>query len=313
MTYLITGCSGFVGQYLVRYLAEHEPGARIVAVNRRPSPAGQMPVAAEHAVDLLDTAALAAVLQAERPQYIVHLASFSSVAFSWQQPIESFTNNTNIFLSLLESVRQQAPEARLLSIGSSEEYGIVETRELPLRESSPLRPVSPYAVARVAQEHLGDVYVRGYNLDIVNTRSFNHVGAGQSDKFVISSIAKQFAEYSKGRRTHISLGTTSVVRDFLDVRDVVAAYAMLVKRGVKGEVYNICSGRGISIADVVELFCIASGSRPPIQIEPSLVRPVENPVVVGTNYKLLSSLGWAPRHSLEESLRDIYLYWLAQP
>ncbi|MCF8205900.1 MAG: GDP-mannose 4,6-dehydratase [Methylotenera sp.] len=313
MTYLITGCSGFVGQYLVRYLAEHEPQARIVAVNRRATPQGLMPVAAEYAIDLLDTPALVDVLRVEQPQYVVHLASFSSVAFSWQHPIESFTNNTNIFLSLLEGIRQHAPKARVLSIGSSEEYGIVDAKELPLREVSPLRPVSPYAVARVAQEHLGEVYVRGYDLDIVNTRSFNHVGPGQTDKFVISSIAKQFAEFTKGRRAGISLGTTSVVRDFLDVRDVVAAYGTLLKRGVKGEVYNICSGRGISIADVVELFCIVSGSRPPITVESSLVRPVENPVVVGSNYKLLSSLGWAPRHTLEESIRDIYQHWLAQP
>ena len=298
MKYLITGSAGFVARYLVDAIRRAEPAAEIVGVDR-----------AE--LDLADFAAVGELIARERPDRLVHLASFSSVGLSWHEPVVSFTNNTNIFLNVLEHVRRRSPQTRVLSIGSSEQYGLVAPSDLPLRETTPMRPLSPYAVARVAQEHLGDVYVRGYGLDVVATRSFNHVGPGQSNRFVISAIAQQFAELARGTRDTIRVGTTSVVRDFLDVRDVVAAYLALLEHGTRGEVYNICSGRGIRIADAIEMFGGFAGGSPRIEIDPALVRPVENDVVIGDHTKLTAAVGWRPTIALEASLRAVYDAWLA--
>ena len=309
MKYVITGCFGFVGRYLVDEIRRTRPGSQIVAVDRASPPHDFPQVERSATLDLLDLDALAAVIRDEQPDRIVHLASLSSVARSWHEPVESFTNNTNIFLDLLECVRRHAPKARVLSIGSSEEYGRVTKADLPLRETAPLRPLSPYAVARVAQEHLGDVYVRGFGLDIVATRSFNHLGAGQSPQFVLSAIAKQFAEVTKGTRDRIKVGTTSIIRDFLDVRDVVAAYVALLDRGQRGEVYNICSGRGLSIADVIEMLSAIASVKPVIETDPELVRPVENEIVIGDHSKITSSVGWKPTIPLEDALRSVFDYW----
>jgi GDP-4-dehydro-6-deoxy-D-mannose reductase len=311
MNYLVTGCYGFVGAYLARRIVEANPDATLVAIDRRHAPA-DLPATRHYDVDLLDLASLASIIEREQPDHLIHLASLSSVGLSWQDPVASFTNNTNIFLNVLECVRRHSPRTRILSVGSSEEYGIVGPDELPLRETHALRPVSPYAVARVAQEHLGDVYVRGFGLDIVATRSFNHVGAGQSDQFVISALGKQFAEVAAGKRDSVSVGTTSVVRDFLDVGDVVTAYVLLLAGGRKGEVYNVCSGRGVSISDVIAIYQQLTGVHAPIVTDPARVRPVENAFVVGANDKLRAAVAWQPTRTLEDSLRAVYDYWSAR-
>ena len=300
MKYLITGAHGFVGAYLIREIRAHEPDASIIAVDRQGDGVQ---------LELLDLEAFAALIAREQPDYLIHLASLSSVAASWHDPVASFTNNTNIFLNVLEGVRRGSPKTRVLSVGSSEEYGVVTPAELPLRETSPLRPASPYAVARVAQEHLGDVYTRGYGLDVVATRSFNHVGPGQSAQFVISALAKQFAELAAGKREQLEVGNTSVVRDFLDVRDVVTAYRALLARGVRGEVYNVCSGRGVSIADVIDSFETIAGLRPTRVTDPQRMRPVENAYVIGANDKLVGAVGWRPTYSLQDSLRAVFDDW----
>jgi len=307
--YLITGCFGFVGKYLVEAIQRAEPAAEIIAIDRAPAPASFPAVTRAHVLDLLDLALVSDVISREHPNRLVHLASLSSVGRSWQEPITSFTNNTNIFLNVLDCVRKHSPTTRVLSIGSSEQYGLVTESDLPLRETSPQRPLSPYAVARVAQEHLGEVYVRGYGLDIVATRSFNHLGAGQSSQFVISAIAKQFAELARGQRDRIRVGTTSVIRDFLDVRDVVAAYLALLARGTTGEVYNICNGRGLSIAEIIAMLADIAKVTPVIETDPELVRPVENAVVVGDHTKITTAVGWQPTIALETALRDVYDFW----
>jgi len=215
----------------------------------------------------------------------------------------------NIFLNLLEAVHRHAPACRILSVGSSEEYGIVTQDDTPLREDRPLRPVSPYAVARVAQENLSMVYAGGFNMDIVCTRSFNHIGAGQSDMFVVSSIARKFAEVMTGRRRSIVAGDTSIVRDFLDVRDVVRAYYLLLKNGKRGEVYNVCSGRGIPVSGIITTLMEITGTSPPVELDQSLLRPVENRVVIGSNAKLHELTGWQPEIALKDTLAAILEYW----
>lgn len=310
MKYLITGCSGFVGPYLLEHIAAIERDAELFGTDIVPPARAE--VGANFTflkLDLLDPEAAVSFIRRIRPDVLVHLASYSSVAYSWKHPIESFKNNTNIFLNLLEAVRAHAPACRILSIGSSEEYGVVTENETPLREHQPLRPASPYAVARVAQENLSSVYSSGFGMNIVCTRSFNHVGPGQSDLFVVSSIARQFAEFMAGRRTSITTGDTGIVRDFLDVRDVVRAYYLLLKNGHAGEVYNVCSGRGSSISSIITMLMEITGTRPALAVDRSLLRPVENRLVIGSYDKLAASTGWGPEFELDDALRDVVEYW----
>jgi GDP-4-dehydro-6-deoxy-D-mannose reductase len=308
MKYLITGCNGFVGSYLIPAITDKHQGDTIVGVDVGPSRLHESDVFKYASLNMLDSKAIDETLEKARPDYIIHLASMSSVGYSWQHPTESFTNNTNIFLNLLESVRVHCPEARILSIGSSEEYGKVSKEELPLSESSPLRPVSPYAVARIAQEHLSIVYSRGFGLNVVCTRSFNHIGPGQSDQFVVSSIAKKLLEHKKGKISKVTVGDTSIVRDFLDVQDVVRAYLLLLEKGISAEIYNICKGTGYSINEVIGELSGILGIVPVISADPSLMRPAENPIVIGDNSKI-RGLGWEPRYELKESLESILAYW----
>ena len=313
MKYLITGCSGFVGRYLIDHIARHEPDAKLIGVARAPAGEGFPPGFTFRELNLLDAEGTADLVREIRPDFVVHLASYSSVGYSWQQPIESFKNNTNIFLNVLEAVHKHAPGCRILSVGSSEEYGVVTQDETPLSEDRPLRPVSPYAVARVAQEHLSMVYAKGYKMDIVCTRSFNHVGAGQSDQFVISSIARKFVEFMAGQRPSIVAGDTGVVRDFLDVRDVVRAYHVLLKQGISGEAYNVCGGRGLSIKEIITMLMEITGTKPPVEIDKSLLRPVENRVVIGSCAKLHGLTGWRPEIELKDTLAAIVEYWQKVP
>jgi GDP-4-dehydro-6-deoxy-D-mannose reductase len=309
MKYLITGHSGFVGKYLIDYILHMEADAEIVGVDIFPSTQKYKNLR-EFVIDLLETKKLNSILSSFKPDYIIHLASFSSVAYSWEYPIESFRNNTNIFLNLLEAIHKYSPETKLLSIGSSEEYGAVSMKDIPLQETLKPRPLSPYAVARVAQENMSRVYSKGFGLNIVCTRSFNHIGCGQEDKFVVSSLGKRFAEFKAGKCSEISIGNTSIIRDFLDVRDVVRAYYMLLKSDADGsEVFNICSGRKTSIQDIIDMFKKITNTDPSFTVDQSLLRPVENSIVVGSNQKINELSGWKPEIKLEESLKDIISWW----
>jgi GDP-4-dehydro-6-deoxy-D-mannose reductase len=201
-------------------------------------------------------------------------------------------------------------DCRILSIGSSEEYGNVEEGDLPLDEEQALNPISPYAVARVSQEMLSKVYVDGYGMDIIMTRSFNHIGPGQKDIFVISSFAKQLLEIKKyNKAPEMATGDLSIIRDFLDVRDVVKAYYWLFKKGRKGEIYNVCSGIGSTIEQVIRKLLQILEIHVTTKVNASLIRPNDNKVIIGNNKKIKVEIGWEPTYSLEQSLKDILEYW----
>jgi GDP-4-dehydro-6-deoxy-D-mannose reductase len=263
-----------------------------------------------HQCDLLDFSTVNNIIKNIKPDYILHLASFSSVSQSWNEPVKSFLNNTNAFLNLVEAIRVQKLSTRILSVGSSEEYGIVSDSDLPLKEERPTIPENPYAVARVSEEHLAQVYAKGFNLNICCTRSFNHIGPGQSSQFVVSSIARQFAEIAHNRHDAvIHIGDGSIIRDFIDIDDVLRAYYAILTEGVVGEIYNVCSGTGHSIIDVVD--CLSRLTEIPITLEQNknLMRPVDNPILVGSYEKLHNSTGWMPTCSFEDSIQKIYTYW----
>ena len=312
---LVTGFSGFVGKYLISHLSKKKMKFEILGVDLN-EPEYEYNYSEYlstkfEKVDLLDSIKLRNLINLFQPNYIMHLASYSSVGLSWKNPSLSFKNNMNIFLNMMEIIRELSPKCRILSIGSSEEYGNVSGDKFPLKEEYSLNPVSPYAVARVSQEQLSKVYCDGYGLDVVMTRSFNHIGVGQKDIFVISSFTKQLVEIKKGIKKEKKLvtGDITIVRDFLDVRDVVDAYFRLLINGKKGEVYNVCSGIGVSLREVIEMICKILDIHVEIEIDPSRLRPNDNRVIVGSNEKLRKAMGWEPQISLKESLKDIIDYW----
>ena len=316
MKILITGFTGFVSAHFLEYLNTAEPDSIVLGIDKNMPDFNFSNFPALHItfqeLDLLNKSAVERILVEFQPEYILHLASVSSVAQSWQTPLDSFVNNTNIFLNLVEQVRVNGIKCRILSIGSSEEYGEVKENQLPLTEEHALKPVSPYAVARVSQEMLSKVYADSFNLNIIITRSFNHIGPGQKENFVISSFAKQLVELSRSESPSkkIVTGDLSIMRDFLDVRDVVRAYYILLKNGRSGQVYNICSGEGTLLKDIIlqmgELLNITVET----QINPQLMRPNENHKIIGANNKIQTEFGWQPEISLKKSLGDMIEYWV---
>lgn len=318
MKILITGVTGFVAKHFLRLLNDVEPGSTVIGLARHTTDFDKTSFPALNIfleeLDLLDRPRVAGVLKEYRPEYILHLASVSSVGLSWQQPVESFVNNTNIFLNLVEEIRITAIPCRILSVGSSEEYGDVPASELPLTEAHRLTPVSPYAVARVSQEMLSMIYAHGYKQDIVMSRSFNHIGPGQTDRFVVSSFAKQMVRIAaeKNGRGKLVTGDLEIIRDFLDVRDVVKAYYLLLKNGKAGDVYNICSGKSTRLREIIDLMGNILGIQPDIEINPAFIRPNENKIVTGSSEKIFNELGWTPTLTLNDSLNDLIGFWKTQ-
>ena len=303
--YLITGVSGFVGRYLVEYLNAHEPDAEIMGLDIADS--CDMPIK-YHKVNLADKAVVSEIIEDFGPDYIVHLASISSVGQSWQNPGQCFKNNTDIMLSVLEAVRKQNLKTRILSIGSSEEYGEYASQDMPLKETYKLNPLNPYAVAKVSQEMLCKVYTV-LGVDVVMTRSFNHIGPRQSDRFVVPSFIKQLVTISQGKQEVMSVGNIEVARDFTDVRDVVAAYYAILHRGKRGEVYNVCSGTSHKLSEIIKTAENILGIKANIQVDKTRLRPNDAMFICGSSKKINEELGWFPKYSFEQTIKDIVTYW----
>lgn len=310
---LITGFSGFVSRHFLDYLYKENYAYEILGVDINP-PKMSLEIYKDKLnvhfkeLNLLDKEALNDVIKEFHPDYILHLASFSSVAYSWKYPAECFNNNTQIFLNLTESLRQNAlTDCRVLSVGSSEEYGNVTEEQLPLREDMQLEPVSPYAVARVSQELMSKVLVDGFAMKIILTRSFNHIGPYQDTRFVIPSFVRRILDVAETGAVKgvIETGDTSIVRDFLDVRDVVRAYYLLLTEGTPGEIYNICSGKGVALKDIISEISDLLSVEIEGQVNPEFVRPEDNKKVIGSYEKIYNELKWEPEIPLSQTLRDL--------
>ena len=244
-------------------------------------------------------------------EYILHLASYSSVAYSWKHPIECFNNNTNIFLNVVHTIHRLRMNCRILSVGSSEEYGNVTEQDIPLIEESKILPGSPYAVARVSQEMLSRVYVNSYGLDIVMTRSFNHIGPLQDTRFVVPSFITRILKIKQEGMVEgtIETGDLSIIRDFVDVRDVVKAYYNLLVFGKTGELYNICSGNGIALKDIVLKIGEIVGVKVSTTTNSEFVRLNDNHIIIGSYDKIKKDINWKPEIPLEVTLKDMVQYY----
>ena len=313
MRILITGITGFVGSHLTEWALSR--GADVIGALRWRSNTEHI----EHLRDRLtliqselrELSSARDLVERARPDYIVHLAAQSFVGASWQTPAETLMTNAIGQMNLFEAIRQLGSASRFLVIGSSEEYGLVEPDELPIRETNPLRPLSPYAVSKVTQDLMGFQYFKSYGLDIVRARAFHHTGPRRSDNFSTSTFARQIAEIEAGLREPVVVaGDLKPVRDFSDVRDIVRGYWDLLERGTAGEVYNLCSGVDWTIERMLT-FLISQSSVPGIEIrtDAARLRPSDVPVLRGSYEKIARAVGWRPRIPLEQTLTDLLDYW----
>jgi GDP-4-dehydro-6-deoxy-D-mannose reductase len=310
---LITGITGFVGSHLAEYALKQ--GADVVGALRWRSKTEHIDHIRDRLTlvegDLRDQLSVRTLLEQTRPERIVHLAAQSFVGASWQTPAETLYTNAICQMNLLEGIRQLGLPSRFLVIGSSEEYGLVEPHELPIRETNPLRPLSPYAVSKVTQDLMGYQYFKSYGMHIVRTRAFNHSGPRRGEAFATSSFAKQIAEIEAGlREPVIHVGDLKPTRDFSDVRDIVRGYWLLLERGTPGDVYNLCSGEDWPIERVLQhLLGEAKVTAIDVRVDPSRLRPSDVPILRGSAEKIQQSLGWRPRIPLEQTLDDLLEYW----
>jgi GDP-4-dehydro-6-deoxy-D-mannose reductase len=315
MKSLVTGCAGFAGSHLADLLLEQ--GEEVVAVlginedraNLRPI---EKSLQIESA-DLRDFARWLELLRSLRPQRIYHLAAFSSPVKSFANPLETYAVNFTGTLNLLSAWLRVGMDCRFLFVSSAEVYGAAPPEELPLREDAELRPLNPYAGSKAAAEILAAQFFRSHGLPIVRVRPFNHTGPRQSPEFVCSRLARQAAEIELGLRPPLIVaGNTQAVRDFSDVRDIVRGYHELLEKGEPGEVYQLCSGRGVSIDFVLRTLLDLTSKPAGLQVDPSLLRPIEAAEVWGDYSKARLAVGWEPRYQLVDTLRALKDYWLSR-
>ncbi|OQY30418.1 MAG: GDP-mannose 4,6-dehydratase [Candidatus Cloacimonetes bacterium 4572_55] len=308
MKILITGVTGFVGRHLARlFLQDNE---QLFGISRNPISENKELDFPVYRCDILDFEAILRIIKEIKPDWIFHLAAQSIVPVSWKIPAETIQTNTIGTVNLFEAVRKAGIRPRIHVSGSSEVYGLVMPDELPIRETNPLRPLSPYAVSKVAQDMLCYQYHKSYRLPLICTRAFNHTGAGQSDRFVISSFAKQISRIEAGlSKPVIKVGNLSSIRDFTDVRDVVRAYRLALTKGEPGEFYNICSGKGRSIQEALNMLLKKSKVAIRIIFDSERMRPSDTPCLIGDKTKFLVATGWRTSIPFDRTLQDTLNYW----
>ncbi len=313
MKILITGISGFVGSHLADFLLTqggHKIFGTIKWRSRLDNLQSILNKISLHECDIKDAFALRTVLTEIQPEYIFHLAAQSYVPFSWRAPVESMNTNVIGEVNLMETVKDLKLKTKIHVAGSSEEYGMVLPSEIPITEDNPLRPLSPYGVSKVAQDLLGYQYFKSYQLHVVRTRAFNHTGPRRGDVFVTSNFAKQIVEIEKGlREPVIKVGNLDAVRDFLDVRDVARAYFLALEKGQAGEVYNIASGKGYKIKEVLDKLIAQSKVKVKVTQDPQRLRPSDVELLIGSADKFKAATGWQPQIPFDTTLRDLLEYW----
>ncbi len=290
----MTGASGFVGRWMEAHLVA----------------AGDDVVCLPGDVDIRDRDALGAAVATAAPDAVCHLAAQASVRASWDDAGATFGVNTLGTVHLLDAVARLAAPTRVLLVSSAEVYGAVAGDALPIGETEPFRPANPYAASKAAAELAGLQAWLGRGAWVVRARPFNHTGPGQAPDFVVPALARQIVEAAAAGAPRLLVGNVSVRRDLTDVRDVVRAYRLLLERGEPGEVYNVCRGESVAIADLVtRLLRLAGQEGMPVEVDPSRLRPADVPDLRGDNTRLRAATGWRPEIDLDRTLGDVLAYW----
>lgn len=309
---LVTGLTGFVGSHMGEFLLKE--GFDVYGIARWRSKKEHMEnldgkVTILEA-DLLDAHSLDQLMLSVRPDYIFHLAAQSFVPASWTSPSATMEVNVVGSTNLFEAVRKNQLDPGIQIACSSEEYGLVLPEETPIKEDNPLRPLSPYGVSKVAMDYLGYQYHQSYGMKIYRTRGFNHTGPRRGEVFAESSFAKQIAEIEKGKKEPvIYVGNLEAIRDYTDARDMVRGYFMAVTKGEPGEVYNICTGEGHKIKDVLDLLLSFSKIKITVKQDPKRMRPSDVELLLGDNSKFVKQTGWKPEIPFEKTMKDLLDYW----
>lgn len=312
---IITGGTGFAGSHLVELLQKNgESDIHVTNMSSRETFLHSLlPAAAIHRLDLTEKSAVALLIKELQPTHIYHLASAAAVGSSFGQAREVLENHLSLQLNLLEALKEHAPSARVLAIGSGLEYAITPLSAAHLiTESHPIGPISPYAVSKALQTLLANSFAHTYDLDIVMVRPFNHIGERQGLGFVVADFAAQVVAIEQGRQSHLKVGNLAAVRDFSDVKDVVRAYQVLMESGVRGEVYNVSSGEGHSVQEILDWLVAAAHTPITIEVDQSKFRPLDIESIVADNGKL-RKLGWQPHYQLQETVQRVLEWWRTQP
>lgn len=309
---LITGISGFAGSHLAEFLLNK--GVEVHGTIRWRSKVDNIIHIKDRLklvdADMRDGHSLLKAIGESSPDYIFHLASQSFVPMSWRAPADTVETNAIGTIHLFEAIRQSNCDPVIQIAGSSEEYGMVYPDELPIKETNPLRPLSPYGVSKVTEDMLGCQYHRSYGLKIIVTRAFNHTGPRRGDVFVTSNFSKQVAEIEKGLKEPVMhVGNLNAKRDFSDVRDIVRAYWLAVTKCEYGEVYNICSEKARTIQSVLDLLLDMTDKNVEIKQDPARVRPSDVEILQGDYSKFKDKTGWKPKISFEKTIEDLLNYW----
>ncbi|MCY3850994.1 MAG: GDP-mannose 4,6-dehydratase [Acidimicrobiaceae bacterium] len=297
MRALVTGANGFVGLHLVAHL--NSCGDEVI----------------ESETDILDREAITATMSAARPDVVYHLAAQADVGGSWDSPVETLRVNVEGTLNVCDASRV-AGARRVLGITSADVYGQTTRTDSGadrIDETAPLRPTSPYAASKAAAESIYMQAGLGHGLDVVLARSFNHLGPGQSDRFVASAIASRIAANERSGATTVPVGNLEARRDFTDVRDVVRAYRLLMQHGIPGEIYNVCTGQDRAIREIAEQLVGLAAFPMTLELDPDLLRPVDLKALCGDNTKIRARTGWAPQTPIETTLGDLLEFWRLNP
>jgi GDP-4-dehydro-6-deoxy-D-mannose reductase len=314
MRALITGITGFAGSHLAEYLLADHPDVEVFGLYRWRSRMENI----EHIrsqvklleCDLRDYTSVHAALSASRPDYIFHLAAQSFVPSSWTAPNETLTTNVSGQTNLFEAIRALGLDPVVQIACSSEQYGLVLPDEVPIKETNPLRPLSPYAVSKVAQDYLGYQYFMSYGLKAIRTRGFNHTGPRRGHVFVTSNFCSQVAAIELGlQEPVIRVGNLDAIRDFTDVRDMVRAYWLAVTKGKPGEVYNIATGQGIVIRELLDKIIGMAQVEVRIETDPTRLRPSDVEILIGDSSKFRADTGWEPQIPFDQTVRDLLDHW----
>ena len=311
-TALITGITGFVGSHLAELLLKE--GVNVYGIQRWRSKTDNIENIQDKIIiqeaDLLDAHSLYKVVDEIRPDYIFHLAAQSYVQSSWSSPTNTLEINIIGTANLFEAVKKSGLNIAIQIACSSEEYGKVLPDELPIREDNPLRPLSPYAVSKLAMDYLGYQYHESYGMRIIRTRGFNHTGPRRGDVFAESTFARQIAEIEKGKKEPVvHVGNLEAKREYTDVRDMVKAYYLSVQKCQSGEVYNIATGKSWKIRDVLNLLLSMSKVKIKVLQDKSRMRPSDVEVLVGDASKFMKVSGWRPEIPFEKTMEDLLNYW----